>query len=547
MGIKGGWTLLNPVESVSLVDWANQKISSGAMQDLGPRIGVDASGWMFAAKYHHGQTKSPAQASLFKRIGRLFHLPVVPLFVFDGPRRPVNKRKKNITKTSDWLTADFKRLLDGFGFSYWEAPGEAEAELAMLSKLGLIDAVMSEDFDTMVFGAQRVIRIKEESDSQYLIEVYEAGSKFSRNNLVTIALLAGGDYDDGVQGCGIQTATNIAQSSIGERLFDAFDASEADNHAAVASTWRQDLCTMLEKRGAGRLHSRCRSLASRIPLDFPKVSVVIQYIHPITSQSNGPQNLPASVSLRQPNIPLLARLCEELFVWGNSAGIVQHFCDHVFPGLAIRELIQDLCKRRGLLPPNDTSISQHPMISRVCAVRVNQQERSQSEIFLSLVIPEAILTQITSAISGIYNTDITLEKYDRFTKKRQVHVWLSRVLALHARPNMLDDHQALTTSRKRKVIKPRIKQVKRHNMELSPVQPVASTSANVLDTSQDWAEWRRSASVLEISSDESGKETTEIAAPRKRQKRATSPKYRIEVCYSARGEVLEFCTDDEGL
>ncbi|KAK0460352.1 PIN domain-like protein [Armillaria novae-zelandiae] len=216
MGIKGGWTLLNPVESVSLVDWANQKISSGAMQDLGPCIGVDASGWMFAAKYHHGQTKSPAQASLFKRIGRLFHLPVVPLFVFDGPRRPVNKRKKNITKTSDWLTADFKCLLDGFGFSYWEAPGEAEAELAMLSKLGLIDAVMSEDFDTMVFGAQRVIRIKEESDSQYLIEVYEAGSKFSRNNLVTIALLAGGDYDDGVQGCGIQTATNIVQSSIGE-------------------------------------------------------------------------------------------------------------------------------------------------------------------------------------------------------------------------------------------------------------------------------------------------------------------------------------------
>ncbi len=38
-----------------------------------------------------------------------------------------------------------------------QAPGEAEAELAMLSRLGQIDVVMSEDFDTMIFGAQQVI------------------------------------------------------------------------------------------------------------------------------------------------------------------------------------------------------------------------------------------------------------------------------------------------------------------------------------------------------------------------------------------------------
>ncbi len=70
--------------------------------------------------FHHGQTKSPAQASLFKRLGRLFHLPIIPLFVFDGPHRPAIKRKKMVKKTPVWLTKDFKRLLEGFGFSYWE-------------------------------------------------------------------------------------------------------------------------------------------------------------------------------------------------------------------------------------------------------------------------------------------------------------------------------------------------------------------------------------------------------------------------------------------
>ncbi|PBK83758.1 PIN domain-like protein, partial [Armillaria gallica] len=270
-------------------------------------------------------------------LGRLFHLPVIPLFVFDGPHRPAYKRKKTVKKTPVWLTNDFKRLLEGFGFPYWEAPGEAEAELAMLSHLGRISAVMSEDFDTMIFGARQVIRIKEESDSKYLIEVYEAGSQFSCNNLVMIALLAGGDYDDGIQGCGIQTAASIAKSSIGKQLFDALEASEVDSYAAVASAWRQDFSMTLETQGAWQ-----RSLASRIPLDFPQVSVLIQYLHPVTSQSNGPNNVPAAPSLNQPNISHLANLCEELFVWGHSMGIIRNFRDHVFPGLATRDLLQDL-------------------------------------------------------------------------------------------------------------------------------------------------------------------------------------------------------------
>jgi 5'-3' exonuclease len=39
-----------------------------------------------------------------------------------------------------------------------QAPGEAEAELAQLNRLGFIDAVISEDSDTIVFGAPCVIR-----------------------------------------------------------------------------------------------------------------------------------------------------------------------------------------------------------------------------------------------------------------------------------------------------------------------------------------------------------------------------------------------------
>ncbi len=42
--------------------------------------------------------------------------------------------------------------------NYCQAKGEAEAELARLNRLGIIDAVMTDDVDALVFGARTVIK-----------------------------------------------------------------------------------------------------------------------------------------------------------------------------------------------------------------------------------------------------------------------------------------------------------------------------------------------------------------------------------------------------
>ncbi|SJL15884.1 uncharacterized protein ARMOST_19392 [Armillaria ostoyae] len=270
-------------------------------------------------------------------------------------------------------------------------------------------------------------------------------------------------------------------ASVGKQLFKALEASEVDEYAAVASAWHQDLCTTLEKQGAGHLHSRHHSLASRIPLDFPKASVLIQYIHLVTSESNGTHNLPTAPSLRQPDIPYLAKLCEELFIWGHSMGIIHNFHDHLFPGLATWELLQDLCKWQGLLQASDTDLSQHPVVSKVCAICANQHERSHSEIFVSLIVPSEVLTQITSAIDGTYNTNTTLDQFDQFVKKPEIHVWLSRILAIHARPNILDEtqHQTPKAGKKRKTVEPHIKKMRLIEAEPSLTQPVVSYRHNM--------------------------------------------------------------------
>jgi hypothetical protein len=76
--------------------------------------------WIYAICYRHGNTKNPELASFFARCSHLFRLPILPLFVFDGPARPDTKRGKVIRGNNHWLVADMKAMLRGFGFPWVE-------------------------------------------------------------------------------------------------------------------------------------------------------------------------------------------------------------------------------------------------------------------------------------------------------------------------------------------------------------------------------------------------------------------------------------------
>jgi len=105
-------------------------------------------------------------------------VPFLPLFIFDGPKRPKVKRGKRISGEKHWLVDSMKGMIEAFGYEWrmvrssfdpirpfpqnprWlrKAPGEAEAELAHLNSIGVIDAILSDDVDNFMFGAKIVVR-----------------------------------------------------------------------------------------------------------------------------------------------------------------------------------------------------------------------------------------------------------------------------------------------------------------------------------------------------------------------------------------------------
>jgi Holliday junction resolvase YEN1 len=141
-------------------------------------------------------------------------LPIHPVFVYDGKNKPLTKRGKTVSGYGTCIPNEMsKKLVQLFRYPQHTAPGEAEAECAFLQKHGIVDAVMSQDVDAIMFGSGVTLRnwSKEATrgnktathvDVLRSSEVREK-SGLTPEGLILVALLSGGDYDsDGVPGFG---------------------------------------------------------------------------------------------------------------------------------------------------------------------------------------------------------------------------------------------------------------------------------------------------------------------------------------------------------
>jgi len=81
-------------------------------------IGIDASIWFFHTTPYGKKGENPELCTLFFRCSRLMCMPLLPLFIFDGPRRPSVKRGKKISGNAHWLTTGMKNIIDAFGFEW---------------------------------------------------------------------------------------------------------------------------------------------------------------------------------------------------------------------------------------------------------------------------------------------------------------------------------------------------------------------------------------------------------------------------------------------
>ncbi|KAJ7121655.1 PIN domain-like protein, partial [Mycena epipterygia] len=231
--------------------------------------------------------------TFFYQLCRFSEALVIVVFVFDGPGRPKIKRGKPVVHLLDGqFIQNVKTLIVAFGYYHYQvrvlflhmrrtlkitkAPGEAEAELSRLCEHGHINMIFTEDSDSLVFGGKRVARKLE--TSMYVVYTAESlesttGVRMSAGGLFLFALLNGGDYHEGIPGCGAKIAHSLAKKvdeiDYGQQLL-AILTTDSHLDGPLLAAWRNEIREELRTNRSG-LFNRCYPRVANLDVwdEFP--------------------------------------------------------------------------------------------------------------------------------------------------------------------------------------------------------------------------------------------------------------------------------------
>ena len=143
----------------------------------------------------------------------------------EGKMEDARKFAQQTTSMKDGMVEDSKRLLDLFGIPHIQAPSEGEATAALLTTTGHADVAASQDFDSILFGARKLVRNFTNSGRRKLpnrntyIEIepeiidYKKNLEalgITREQLIDVGILIGTDFNpDGFERVGPKTAIKM--------------------------------------------------------------------------------------------------------------------------------------------------------------------------------------------------------------------------------------------------------------------------------------------------------------------------------------------------
>ena len=129
-------------------------------------------------------------------------------------------------RVDEYVIESSKKLLEYMGVPYVDAPSEGEAQAAYMAMKGDANFAGSQDYDSLLFGAPRLVRNLTVTGKRKLprknvyvtvkpqiIDLNETlrTLNITREQLVDIAILAGTDYNEGVKGVGPKRALDLVR------------------------------------------------------------------------------------------------------------------------------------------------------------------------------------------------------------------------------------------------------------------------------------------------------------------------------------------------
>ncbi|PPQ80032.1 hypothetical protein CVT24_006522 [Panaeolus cyanescens] len=298
MGVSGLWKIIMPhAVPISLRDHASIR-----KDQLGRplTIGVDISNLMgecIAASANSDDHRSGALKILYYELAELLKCSLVLVFVYNSiggpPVQQQPQRRNTVISESLWWLSQTQDLVQAFGYHIHQVPAEAKSEIPAKER----------DYPDqyLLFDAKEIQNI-------------EPG--LTKGGFLLFALLCGGDYNEGVPGCGPTSALALAKCGFGDRLIDAMEAVyhqlDEPDFTSFLESWRLALRLELRLNVQGNLQKRAPALARNIPDAFPSCKALALYLtpHRLSSLNHSKILKTRRWNFLPPSIPRIAELCE---------------------------------------------------------------------------------------------------------------------------------------------------------------------------------------------------------------------------------------------
>jgi flap endonuclease-1 len=246
---------LVPKTTVKLEDLSGRSIAIDAYNALYQFLAIIRQPDGTPLKDSSGRVTSHLSGLLY-RTSNLVEMGIKPIYVFDGmppalkeveiKRRAKVKEEAAIryeralkegkiqearvyaqatSRLKDYMAEDSKKLLDLMGIPWVQAPSEGEAQAAHMTKRGHADYCASQDYDSLLFGAPKLIRNVTISGRRRLpsknvfvevvpevvdLEQVLKECMITYEQLVDVGILIGTDFNpDGIEGLGPKTALKL--------------------------------------------------------------------------------------------------------------------------------------------------------------------------------------------------------------------------------------------------------------------------------------------------------------------------------------------------
>ena len=163
-----------------------------------------------------------------------------------GDLETAKRKAAQTSRLTRPMVEELMELLAALGVPTVRAPSEGEAQAAAMAAAGAVWGVASEDYDSLLFGAPRLVRglaARSRGGSAPGAQLIDRADLLQNlgidgDELILLGIVVGTDFNDGVRGYGPKKALKLVQEHLG---FDATVAKvtlDPDEARAVAEIFR---------------------------------------------------------------------------------------------------------------------------------------------------------------------------------------------------------------------------------------------------------------------------------------------------------------------